>query len=76
MGLGVGVWDGTNCSNVTGGTYPAGPTAQLSGTTPAAQYCLVVQDVGNQCGADHLPPSASTTQRRYGRKTAENARDR
>jgi hypothetical protein len=48
MGLGVGAWDGTNCSNVTGGTYQAGPTAQLSGTIPSGQYCLIVQDVGNQ----------------------------
>jgi hypothetical protein len=48
MGLGVGVWDGTTCSNVTGGTYQAGPTAQLSGTAAAGQLCLVVQDVGNQ----------------------------
>jgi hypothetical protein len=48
MGLGVGNWDGTSCSNVTGGTYQAGPTAQLSGTIGSGQFCLVVQDVGNQ----------------------------
>jgi hypothetical protein len=48
MGLGVGNWDGTTCSNVIGGTYAAGPTAQLSGTIGAGNFCLIVQDVGNQ----------------------------
>jgi hypothetical protein len=48
MGLGVGNWDGTTCSNVSGNTVQAGPTAQLTGTIGAGNYCLIVQDVGNQ----------------------------
>jgi hypothetical protein len=50
MGLGVGTWDGTTCSNVSGNTVQAGPSAQLSGTISAGNYCMIVQDVGNQSG--------------------------
>jgi len=50
MGFGVGAWDGTTCSLLSGGfaTVQAGPTPQLSGNITSGQYCAMVFDVGNQ----------------------------
>jgi hypothetical protein len=50
MGLGVGTYDGTTCTLLTGGTVVtgAGTTAQLAGAAAAGTYCVEVYDVGNQ----------------------------
>ena len=50
MGLGIGVPSGTTCSLLSNASVntQAGSTAQLSGTAPAATYCVVVFDIGNQ----------------------------
>jgi hypothetical protein len=52
MGFGVGAWDGTTCSLLSGGfaTVQAGPTPQLAGNINSGQYCAMVFDVGNQAG--------------------------
>lgn len=49
MGFGVGSWDGTTCTLVSGGfiTTQAGTTPQLSGNINAGNFCLMVYDVGN-----------------------------
>ena len=52
-GIGVGVWDGTNCQLATNGTrnQTASPAPQLTFTqVPAQTYCFAVSDVGNQTG--------------------------
>jgi hypothetical protein len=50
MGLGVGVYDGTACTLLTGGSVvtPALTTAQLAGVLNAGAYCVMVFDAGNQ----------------------------
>ena|SRR5437762_2964712 len=50
MGLGVGAYDGTACTLLTGGSVvtPAAATAQLAGYLNAGAYCVMVYDAGNQ----------------------------
>ena len=50
MGFGIGSWDGTTCTLLTGGfgTVQASSTPQLGGNINAGTYCAVVFDVGNQ----------------------------
>lgn len=50
MGVGVGSLASGTCQPLSGGTTPAaaGPTAQLTGTIAAGNYCLAVFDIGNQ----------------------------
>jgi len=50
MGLGVGTYDGTACTLLTGGSVvtPAGTAAQLAGILNAGAYCVMVYDAGNQ----------------------------
>jgi hypothetical protein len=50
MGLGVGTYDGTACTLLSGGSVvtPAGTSAQLVGTLNAGAYCVMVYDAGNQ----------------------------
>ncbi len=47
MGFGIGSWDGTICTFLSGGSFstPAGQT--FSGNIDSGQYCLMVSDVGN-----------------------------
>ena len=49
MGILVGTWDGTACTQVTGGTVitRAGTAPQLSGNVNAGRYCVRVFDPGN-----------------------------
>ena len=53
MGLGVGTYDGTACTPLTGGSVvaQAAATAQLSGFLNAGSYCVAVYDAGNQTAA-------------------------
>lgn len=50
MGLAVGTWANSTCTQLTNGAVlaQAGATAQLSGTVNAGAYCVQVYDVGNQ----------------------------
>jgi hypothetical protein len=50
MGFGVGSWDGTTCTPLSGGysTVQAGAVPQISGNINAGPYCAVVFDLGNQ----------------------------
>jgi hypothetical protein len=50
MGFGIGSWDGTTCSPLSGGygNYQASTTPQLGGNINAGAYCAIVFDVGNQ----------------------------
>ena len=50
MGLGIGTPSGSGCTLLSGGSVatPAGPVAQLVGTTAAGTYCVAVFDAGNQ----------------------------
>ena len=50
MGLGIGTPSASGCTLLSGGSVatPAGPVAQLVGTTPAGTYCVAVFDAGNQ----------------------------
>jgi hypothetical protein len=50
MGLGVGTYNGTGCTLLTGGSVvaQAGATAQLAGILNAGSYCVMVYDAGNQ----------------------------
>ena len=50
MGFGVGSWDGTTCTPLSGGvtTVQASPNPQLGGNINAGTYCAIVFDVGNQ----------------------------
>jgi hypothetical protein len=50
MGLAVGTWANSTCTQLTNGAVlaQAGATAQLSGTVNAGSYCVQVYDVGNQ----------------------------
>jgi hypothetical protein len=48
MGFGVGSWDGTTCTLLSGGFITTqANAAQLSGNINSGQYCLMVYDVGN-----------------------------
>ena len=50
MGFGIGSWDGTTCTLLTGGftnNAQAGATPQLAGNINSGQFCLMVYDVGN-----------------------------
>lgn len=53
MGFGIGSWDGTTCSPLSGGygSFQASATPQLGGNINAGTYCAVVFDVGNQSAA-------------------------
>jgi hypothetical protein len=44
MGLGIGGWDGTTCTPLSGGygTVQASPTPQLGGNISAGIYCAIV----------------------------------
>jgi hypothetical protein len=50
MGFGIGGWDGTTCTPISGGygTVQASATPQLGGNIAAGTYCAIVFDVGNQ----------------------------
>jgi hypothetical protein len=50
MGFGIGGWDGTTCTPLSGGynTVQASATPQLGGNINAGTYCAIVFDVGNQ----------------------------
>jgi len=50
MGFGVGAWDGTTCTPLSGGvaTVQASATPQVGGNINAGTYCAIVFDVGNQ----------------------------
>jgi hypothetical protein len=50
MGFGIGAWDGTTCTPLTGGysTVQAGSVPQITGNINAGTYCAIVFDVGNQ----------------------------
>lgn len=50
MGFGLGSWDGTTCTPLSGGytTVQASSIPQISGNINAGSYCAVVFDVGNQ----------------------------
>jgi hypothetical protein len=50
MGFGIGSWDGTSCTLLSGGSVntQAGAVAQLSGTVNSGNYCVMVYDIGNQ----------------------------
>lgn len=52
MGFGIGGWDGTTCTPLSGGygTVQASATPQLGGNISAGIYCAIVFDVGNQSG--------------------------
>jgi len=49
LGMSIGMWDGTTCTPVTGGstTTAAGSSPQLSGSVDAGKYCVSVYDPGN-----------------------------
>jgi hypothetical protein len=50
MGFGIGAWDGTTCTPLSGGynTVQASATPQIGGNINAGTYCAIVFDVGNQ----------------------------
>jgi hypothetical protein len=50
MGFGIGSWDGTTCTPLSGGygSFQASATPQLGGNINAGTYCSIVFDVGNQ----------------------------
>lgn len=47
LGLGIGTWDGVNCSTASRNTNARAGSTALSGTATSGNYCVRVYDSGN-----------------------------